>query len=317
MSRKRLISITAMAAVSVLALSVPIAQASHVDDTMAQADCVLEPGGVSGQAETGGEDGVNSVMTDMNNGGGLPPLELFDTDPGHFNFSGNAICTGVDNAAEDNNQTGPEVFPHPTEDENGQPRVGPVISKIIASGDYDNLVCGTGTANGDAVLRAPDGPDADTLDDVQIYAEFGIMFVAGTGELKFVIDADETEIDNGGGQEDTAPDGSPTHAGGAGEWVGSDMDIDGYPGHSYAVTYDADPTTNSATETGSTQNQIDGGIGNGVINIIPDEARDGGNCADQNVTQFLVDGAFTAFLSGEGSADSDDTEPNQTGDSDL
>lgn len=263
----------ALVALSVLAVGAPVAQASHADDTMADAECVLNANQVAGSAAAVGENGVNHVgnpmnlMGDFGNGQSYDVAELFDTDPGHFDFSGTAICEGRDVAAEGPapdgppNALGPQIIP-------------PGTYNIEAAGDFDNLICGTGTANGDAVIRGP---------GVQIYTEFAIKFNGGvgggttppfTGKLVFVVDADNTGVDNGGGQLDTAPS--------------EDQGIN-YVGHSFA-TVDGN------------ENQIDGGGGTGDVTITPSV----GNCVNQNVTQFFVNGKFEGFLSGEGSTVSDD-----------
>jgi hypothetical protein len=286
----------ALTMLSVIAVGAPAAQANHRDDTMAtDAHCALTPNQVAGSAALAGENGVNSVLQDTNNGFAwdFPTPQLMDTDPGHFNFRGTATCTGLDEAAEGPapagppNAAGPQALP-------------PGDYQIIASGDFDNLICGTGTANGDAVIKGPlpfidNGANPPA---VQIFTEFAIEFVGGAGggphpkfkgKLVFGVDADETGVNNGGGQLDTAPDGAET-------WAGSDMsglpgvnDYTANGGHSYAVI-------------ASNGNQIDGGGGTGDVTITPNETVPGsGNCVNENVTQFLVNGEFGGFLSGEGS----------------
>jgi hypothetical protein len=266
-------------AAATVAVSAPVAQASHEDDTFGDASCTLLPG-VAGTAEAPGENGVNGALSDTTFGGGWDPVtRLLDTDPGHFNFSGQALCEGADIASEQGEITAPG---------GGHPSVvPPTIVDIVASGDYDNLICGTGTANGDA--RLTDATGTDLLGqpiDIQIYSEFGITFAAGVGVLSLVIDADETGTNNGGGQWDTAPDGAEN-------WPTADIT---YGGHSYVV------------DSSGLENQIDGGNGLGVIDILPIE----GDCAS-NVTEFEVNGAFDASLSGEGSRN----DPNEGPDSDI
>jgi hypothetical protein len=289
----------ALALLSVLAVGAPVAQATHRDDTMADAECELTPGGVAGSAALAGENGVNHVGSaldvtgDWGNGfsydltAGVQSM-LMDTDPGHFNFSGTAICKGRDVAAEGPAPAGPPNAPAPQ-------IIPPGTYTITASGDFDNLICGTGTANGDAVIVGPVGTSPPT---VQIFTEFAIKFNGGVGaggllppykgKLVFVVDADPTSTTATGGQIPTAPDGAES-------WAGSAMaglyGLNG--GHSYAVVNNPDGTPNG--------NQIDGGGGTGDVTITPSV----GNCVNQDVTQFLVNGEFEGFLSGEGSTVSD------------
>lgn len=291
MSLKRLVSFMALVALSVMAIGAPVAQASHDDDTMATAECVLDANGVAGTAVGG--NGVNSVFQDTTWGGAWDALEQMDTDPGRFNFSGTAQCEGTDRASEAGNP-GPESIPL------GQ-------YNIIASGDFDNLICGTGTANGDAVIRGPVGTSPPT---VQIFTEFGINFIGGVGgsaagpfqgKLVFTVDADEGDangdgvVTTAGGQIETKPDGAENWPLAA---MNGEYALNG--GHSYA-------------NTAVNENQIDGGMGTGDITITPtpDQNGNGGHCVettndglDGNVRAFFVNGKFDGILSGEGSDDS-------------
>lgn len=264
MSRMRLISVAALASLSALAVGAPVASASHEDDSLGVAVCVFN--GVSGQV-VGGEDGVNSVSKDVFAGNSWDPLSLLDTDPGRFTFSGAATCTGIDAASEAGNQARPEPA-----DGGAVPGVVPVT--ISAAGDYDNLICGTGTANGDAVVTST----GDNGAAIQVFTEFGIVFGVGNGVLDGVVDADPDEtVPAPGGQIQTDPDRAEPHL--------------VYPaGHSHIRT--KDPITGQTTE-----NQVDGGMVNGYVHIQPKT----GDCGTSSVTQFDVAGAFEAVLSGEGS----------------
>lgn len=281
MSRKRLIpAVMALGLLSAMALGAPAAQATHDDDTMGEASCVLAPGSVAGTTiGVDDEDGVNGLGYDNTNG-------LLDTDPGHFDFEGDAICTGFDVASE----TTPA----------NRPIIPPTTFAIEAAGDYDNLVCGTGTANGDARLFGPVVPVGEiTPIDVEIYTEFGIKFVAGVGQLSFVVDADETGVPR-------PSEASETH----GQYASApSQDQLGYvPAGFYGP---------AGTHSHVGNNQVDGGEGQGVIVITPNPGppigpapASAGNCESGgmpagNVTSFLVNGAFYGFLSGEGDSDSD------------
>jgi hypothetical protein len=149
MSRMRLIFV-ALGALSVLALAAPAAQAQG---TLAVASCTLSPGGVTGTA------GVDNIVGDVGDPGG--PL---DTDDGTFDFDGTATCAGADVA-------GPATVP-------------PGTYTIAADGTYENLLCGTGTANGSATLSATVAGN-----NTRVEADFGLTFAAGTGKLTIVVKA--------------------------------------------------------------------------------------------------------------------------------
>lgn len=273
MSLKRLIPVMALVVACVMALGGGSALAQGTsddgdrdDDTMGAAFCVLNPGSVSGQAAPD-EDGVNAFENDIRFGDSWDPLELFDTDPGHFDFGGTATCFGfdladeddVDNpAAEDMIDAKPDVTEDDSdgaEDNTGPEVVGPVQVDITAAGDYDNLFCGTGTANGDAILSTPDG-------SIYIETTFGISFVFGVGHLSFTVTSDNVGANDVEGQWDHAQ----------GNHVG--------------------------------KNNIDGGEGGGKI-VISATRPNGGNCGSTNVTAFDVNGGFGGSLSGEGDDDGD------------
>jgi hypothetical protein len=143
--RKCLIPLAVLAAVAAIPAS---AQA----DVMAPAACVLTPMGVAGTSN------LEGIQTDYPNG-------LLDTDTGtgaspHFTFSGTATCAGV-------NVVGPQVIP-------------PGTYSISASGEFANLVCGTGTATGTAYIINGAG-------GVNINTTFGLALVGGVGELSIAV----------------------------------------------------------------------------------------------------------------------------------
>jgi hypothetical protein len=149
--RKCLIPLAVMAAVAAIPAS---AQA----DVHGPAACVLTPMGVAGTSS------VLSVQTDLADG------VLLDTDTGtgaspHFTFSGTATCAGVNVSA----TPIPAVIP-------------PGTYNISASGEFANLVCGTGTATGTATLSGGVAPNA-----VAISTTFGLVFVGGVGELSIAV----------------------------------------------------------------------------------------------------------------------------------
>lgn len=195
MSLKRLISMMAVCLLGALALSGPAAAQQAPDDTWAKVDCVLNPGGVAG---TLGVDGVNSVGTDLGQGQAYDPLELMDTDPGPFEFSGSAVCAGVDLASE-HKQQGPETAP-------------PTTVAISAKGIYDNLICGTGEAKGYATVTGDLGPKnaLNAGGPIVINSIFDIQFVGGNGHLEGVVQKEgqspsdatsrlgQNEVDQGG-----------------------------------------------------------------------------------------------------------------------
>jgi hypothetical protein len=125
---------------SVTALTVLAFGASTAQAQTTVLDCVLAPGEVTGTA------GLDSIFGDITDLGG--PL---DTDDGTFMFEGDAMCVGLD---------GPWVAE---------------LYSIDAAGTYSNLLCGTGYAEGNAVLTGWR----------QHYLEFTIDFTAMTGDLRF------------------------------------------------------------------------------------------------------------------------------------
>jgi hypothetical protein len=147
MSRTRLIFV-ALGALSVFAVAAPAAQAQG---TMAELGCVIPPGQVVHTSPP-----VNNIVNDVLNGGG--PL---DTGQGGFTFNGSAFCAGADVA-------GPGLIPA------GE-------YNLDATGTYQNLLCGTGTASGTAVL---DGTFGNTT---LIDLTFGVTFAAGTGKLAIAV----------------------------------------------------------------------------------------------------------------------------------
>jgi hypothetical protein len=166
--RKRLVSL-ALGVLSVLAVAAPAAQAQA---TMAELGCVLSPGGVTGTA------GVDDIVGDVGDPGG--PL---DTDTGTFDFDGTAACAGTDVG--------------------GSPAVVlPGTYTIAADGTYENLLCGTGTANGAATLNGG-------LTSIQ--ASFGVRFVAGVGKMWIVVTGGTFQ---GGGGDGVISITNPQAAGG-------------------------------------------------------------------------------------------------------
>jgi len=173
MSRRKLIPTTVLGLLTAFACMAPGAQANPSNAT---ASCHLTPGGVDGNAT-------------------IPaPPAMFTS--GGFTFSGGATCSiaGVDGPA----GTGPAT---PFAE-------GPLAATITASGTFNNLVCGTGTANGTATVTA----GADVID-----ASFGITFVNGAGHLSIDVTggkdnagADAISGGNGHGGIDIVP----TNAGG-------------------------------------------------------------------------------------------------------
>jgi len=198
MSRKRLVTM-ALGALSAMAFIVPSAQAQGV---VGAAACVFE--GVSGQAAPG----VENIVSDLG-----PAPDILDTDSGTFGFTGSATCAGADA-----NDVPPTV-------------VGPATFDLSAGGTYNNVICGTGTANGTANLTDGGSTNIDYT--------FGIMFANGVGLKSLVVD------------------------GGTFAWK-----------------------------------TVDGGAGQGVVHIVPNVFGGGGNCIDESVTSFVVNGSYGIFVSG-------------------
>lgn len=152
---KKLAALTAMTLVGAVALAAP----AQADDTMGVAACTLIPGSVAGISNPG----VESVLTD-----GV--ATLLDTDSGTFSFSGQAVCAGADVAS-----SGGGVAPS---------LAAGVYNINTTSGTYNNLICGTGTANGTATLTNAPGTPAATINTT-----FAITFAAGVGKLSIVVNS--------------------------------------------------------------------------------------------------------------------------------
>jgi hypothetical protein len=88
--------------------------------------------------------------------GGVPPAT---GGSGSFSFEGDAdaslVISDIDDAPEPGDPVG-------------------FVGHIHATGSYQNIVCGTGNASGDATVGTDDG---------NVYAHFQIVFVAGVGVL--------------------------------------------------------------------------------------------------------------------------------------
>jgi hypothetical protein len=154
MSRMRLIFV-ALGALSVLAVAAPAAQAQG---TMAELGCVIPPGEV---VDTTSPPVENIVDDTLDPGGAL------DTETGDFRFNGNLACAGADAA-------GPAAVP-------------PGTYNLAAVGTHENLLCGTGTANGTASLNGVTNPTSITSD-------FGLRFAAGVGKLTLVVDGGVVQV---------------------------------------------------------------------------------------------------------------------------
>lgn len=214
MSQKKRFGMLMVAALSTMAAMVAPAQA---DDTAAATHCALVPGSVAGTTTIG--PGVQGVLVDSAGGTGWDPLKLLDIDSGGFTFTGQAVCGGADVAG-----AAPDA-------------VAPTPVTITANGNYNNLICGTGTAAGTATLKDTATGGAN----INLATTFSIHFVGGVGTLA---------VDS--------------------------------------VTGTAKGSVNA------TNNTVSQGNGYGVIDIIPSA----GNCVQGTVTAFLVNGAFTAFITG-------------------
>lgn len=264
MSRKRLVLLAALCAVSVLLVSVTSsAQAAGTDDSFGSAACVVR--GAAGTATgdgLGDNAGVNSVLYDLfgndsgiteggttpnpsgilngdTNAGGASeeggpssdPTDLLDTDGGDFTFQSQTVaCVGVDL---------------------GGARIGATAGadfSINAGGDYTNLICGSGQAQGQAVLTR----GANT----SVTTNFGITFAGGNGALTISSAKGNVRLDQ----------------------------------------------TNVAQGAGDSED-VDTGNGGGVVHIAP-QANDasGSNCVTNNTRNFLVDAAFDTVLSGDTNA---------------
>lgn len=143
-------------------------QPGAVDDAHGRLGCTFAATGRTGDA---GENGINSLTSDVLAGGGWDLSQLLDSDPGQFSFEGDAICAGVDIASEHKNSTQPQGFG------------GPAYS-ISATGIYDNLVCGTATLSGVLTIVGS---------GVQVKAKFGMTVAVGVGSMSLTV-ADGSQI---------------------------------------------------------------------------------------------------------------------------
>ena len=175
--RPPLLFAAVLAVLIALALAAPAAEARgsywHIT-------CAVGPG-VAGQTN------VESIQGDLLSGGGWDSLQLLDSDTGGFTFSGPATCSGIGVSA-----TGPKVLL-------------PTAVTITATGTYDNLVCGTGTAGGNATLTGP---------GINLVSPFALTFVSGAGKLSFsnptgTIGSDDINGGDGSGYVEIVPTGSP------------------------------------------------------------------------------------------------------------
>lgn len=151
MSQKKRCGMFMVAALSTMAANVPVAQA---DDTAAALACALVPGAVVGTTTSG--PGVQGVLLDGAGGTGWDPLRLLDIDRGGFTFTGEAVCTDMDVAG-----AAPDAMT-------------PSVTTITATGQYNNLICSTGTATGSARLNGM---------FFTLSAAISIHFVGGMGTL--------------------------------------------------------------------------------------------------------------------------------------
>jgi hypothetical protein len=122
--------------------------------------CVLDPLGVAGTA------GVDAILSGSD---AIPWVN--STDTGGFSFNGNATCGGVDAV----NLT--PILPNAPAVSVGVPPLQGTWH-IAASGNYANIVCGTGTATGTATITK--GGDS-------VSTTFGLTFVGGVGELSIAV----------------------------------------------------------------------------------------------------------------------------------
>lgn len=189
MSLKRLISITTVCLLGVLALSGSQAAAQQPDDTFAKVECDFLLNSVAGTAS-----GVNSVATDTGQGQSYDPLSTKDTDPGTFTFSGRAYCKGEDEASE-------------WVDKGGGIGLEAISQNVLitAKGIYDNLYCGTADAKGTAVLvdvlprpgQIPPDPPNITNHDLEVHMQFAMQLKEGAGGMSIVIQGAPAEAGQG------------------------------------------------------------------------------------------------------------------------
>jgi hypothetical protein len=138
---------------------------------------VLEPG-VAGIAEPG----VEAVSNDFGAGPGwddFDPLEapsLLHTDNLSFAFLANVVRAAADLASDDNDEASSKGGG------NDGPTLAAGVYSITGGGYVSNLMCGTGTANGTAVLRGTAPGDTTVINST-----FGLTFAASVGQLSLVI----------------------------------------------------------------------------------------------------------------------------------
>lgn len=149
MPLKRRIPTLALGLLGAFAVAAP---AANADNTRAQLTCALGPGVVVTTWS-----GAETAQEDLLWGGAWDPLRLLDVDSGTFDFQGPATCAGAD-------VVGPS----------GSSAFAPTQVTIRGTGTFDNLICGTGTANLTGSLIGGDY-------DLSVAA--GLTFVAGAGKL--------------------------------------------------------------------------------------------------------------------------------------
>ena len=180
-----------LGALAATAFIAPAAQAQIPDDTFGVAACLLD--GLSGNASFDSFEKDLALNPTPHDGGASG--WLLDIDSGTFTFGGFATCAPVDVASKS-----------PYTANGGWAVVVPDrrTFTVRAGGTYNNLICGTGTANGTAnitgdanLLRAGNtGPTGATDIDFSL----GITFAAGVGALSLVVSPGADGPDGGGNE---------------------------------------------------------------------------------------------------------------------
>lgn len=168
MFRKRLIHLIGVVALGLLTITAPAhAQLTGTgqDDSFGSLSCVF--GGPAGFAADPGGNGVNGYQQDALFDSSIDPLDLMDTDPGAWTMFAPATCSGFDGASE----TGPHAGPFT------------VAATLVASGEFNNLICNTMLLNGQATVTGANLP-------MTVNMNFGMTVLDGVGRMSVAVDED-------------------------------------------------------------------------------------------------------------------------------
>lgn len=298
------------ALLGMLAFGASAASANHLspitdgnDDANGSAVCFVN--GAAGIApnpvdsvehDMGDDDEAWDPGVDVDGDGIADAGNLTDTDGGTFGFmSDTVVCAGQDDGGEVIGTLASDSF-----------SIAAGTDSRIGEGEYTNKVCGTGHAEGSADLWTPGpfpradvfppggggGPAGQHATDIK--SRFSILFVGGVGKLKITSFEGHVSLDNAltpGGNSDPdevpgpVPPAEPDRVQDVDTGIGNGVvHIAPTRGTTEGPNPDGNPDT-----TGGAASTVDPGDPPG--GMVP--------CGNQGVSEFTVDAAFEATLSGD------------------